>query len=52
MADKKSIYDLKLHETTTIDEPFIKIMRVPKGWIYTNTQLKISTFVKYIVEAE
>ena len=29
----KSIYNMKLHETITIDT-FLDILRVPGGWIY------------------
>lgn len=33
---KKSIYDLKLHETISLSEcGFTNVKRVPNGWIYT-----------------
>lgn len=33
--DNKNIYDLKLHESTFIDDKnLIEVTRVPGGWIY------------------
>lgn len=33
MAKEKSIYELKLHEET-IPDPWVRVLRVPGGWIY------------------
>ena len=35
MAEPKSIYDLELHETTSVPgDQYLTITRVPGGWIY------------------
>jgi len=33
----KTIYDLKLHESITLENGVTKVIRVPGGWIYTNS---------------
>jgi hypothetical protein len=33
MKDKKTIYELKLHESMSIDED-LWVLRVPGGWVY------------------
>lgn len=49
----KSVYDLKLNESTTISVKInescyrdITVLRVPGGWLYGDTKIGL-TFVKY-----
>lgn len=59
---KKTIYDLKLHAELEIREN-LKVMRVPGGWVYTQTLSKYlgqgaggvcssSVFVPFITDGE
>lgn len=48
---EKNIYQLKLHESTTLN-PY-RITRVPGGWLYsqfTKSSVVTDTFVPYFVE--
>lgn len=54
MDEYKTIYDLCLHETLTINSPLTGLMfiiRVPGGWIYISPRLDSgsmnSTFIPY-----
>jgi len=40
MTDDKTVWDLRIHEMLTIDDPFIGqivVLRVPGGWLYNVT---------------
>lgn len=51
VPDTRTIYDLNLHETITLNLSLVKVMRVPSGWLYTTrvegSQTPVQTFVPY-----
>jgi len=54
MEKNKDIYDLKPHESTTIDNGAFVVTRVPGGWIYTREEPQVNianpVFVPYSKE--
>jgi len=48
MKEMKSIYDIGLHESTSLIGAGLRIVRVPGGWLYTPVgSVQPSTFVPF-----